>query len=57
MQILGGSIISGVKLYIDPGLGSLVIQILIAGIISGLVVPKAMWQKVKDFFSRLFGRQ
>lgn len=45
---------SVVKYYIDPGTGSLVIQFLIAGIVSGLFLLKLFWAKVKAFLSRVF---
>ena len=33
--------------YIDPGTGSLVIQILIASLVGGLFMLKVYWRKVK----------
>jgi len=43
--------------YIDLGAGSLIIQILIAAVISGLVVIKTPWLRVKAFFAKLFGKK
>lgn len=42
-----------VSSYIDPGTGSLIIQILVAGLIGGLFMLKAYWKKVKKFILRI----
>jgi len=44
-------------LYIDPGTGSTIIQIIIAGIIGGLFAIKLFWQNVKLFFFNLFRKK
>lgn len=38
--------------YIDPGTGSLVLQFLIAGVVSSLFVIKRFWGNIKGFFQR-----
>jgi len=43
--------------YIDPGTGSYLIQLLIAGFVAASFAVKIFWKKIKGFFSRLFGRQ
>jgi hypothetical protein len=43
-------------LYIDPGSGSLVIQILIAGAISVLMLFKNVKIFLNNFFNKLFKR-
>ncbi len=40
--------------YIDPGTGSLIIQVLIASFVGGLFLIKVFWRKVKAFFGKLF---
>lgn len=40
--------------YLDPGTGSYVLQIVIAGIVSGLFAIKMFWRRLVDFFSNLF---
>jgi len=40
--------------YLDPGTGSYVLQIVIAGIVSALFTIKMFWRRVVDFFSQLF---
>ena len=40
--------------YIDPGTGSLIIQIIIGSFIGGLFMLKVFWRKVSAFFSGLF---
>jgi hypothetical protein len=43
--------------YLDPGSGSYVLQILLAGIVAGLFTLKLFWVRVLGFFSNLFGRR
>ncbi len=38
--------------YIDPGAGSMLIQVLIGGIAAGAVLFKLYWYKFKSFFAR-----
>jgi len=40
--------------YLDPGTGSYIFQVFIAGILGGLFAVKMFWQKIKDFFRNLF---
>ena len=40
--------------YIDPGTGSLIIQVLIGALVGGLVAAKIFWIKIKTFFKGLF---
>ena len=42
--------------YIDPGTGSLIIQVLIASLVGTLFLIKVFWSKVKAFFGNLFSR-
>ncbi len=42
--------------YLDPGTGSLVIQIIIASLLGVSFVLKIFWGKVKVFFDKLFSR-
>jgi hypothetical protein len=39
-------------LYIDPGSGSYLVQVIIAAILGGLFYFKNLWLKVKSFFVR-----
>jgi hypothetical protein len=43
-------------MYIDPGTGSLIFQILIAGGVGLIYLIKTQWLKVKGFFHRFFAR-
>ena len=45
-----------VHAYIDPGAGSLVIQVLIASAIGAIFLLKTYWIKVKLFFANLFSK-
>jgi hypothetical protein len=40
--------------YIDPGTGSLIIQVLIGALVGGLVAVKVFWSRIKTFFKGLF---
>jgi len=40
--------------YLDPGTGSLIIQVLIGALVGGLVVAKIFWARTKIFFTNLF---
>lgn len=42
--------------YLDPGAGSLIIQMLIAGIMGALFTIKLYWNRLKSFISNLFNR-
>ena len=39
-------------LYLDPGTGSFIIQILLAGLLGIGVAVKVYWNKIRDFFDR-----
>ncbi len=38
--------------YLDPGTGSMVLQLLLGGVAGVVVVVKLYWEKIKYFFSR-----
>jgi hypothetical protein len=40
--------------YLDPGTGSMIIQMLIAGALGAMLYMKLAWAKTKDVFARLF---
>jgi hypothetical protein len=42
--------------YIDPGTGSYIFQMLIAGLLGALFALKLFWGKVKLFFMNLFSK-
>jgi hypothetical protein len=39
-------------LYLDPGSGSFLIQLLVAGIAGASLAIAVSWKKIKQFFSR-----
>lgn len=41
--------------YLDPGTGSMIIQLLIGAIVGGLVTLKIYWGKLKGFINRSTG--
>ncbi len=46
----------GAMAYLDPGSGSYLLQLLIAGALGGLFAVRAYWSRIKGFFSGLFSR-
>ncbi len=38
--------------YLDPGTGSMLLQMLLGGVAGALVVGKLYWHQVKTFFGR-----
>ena len=42
--------------YLDPGSGSFLLQLLLAGILGGAFIVRSQWTRIKGFFRRLFGR-
>jgi hypothetical protein len=38
--------------YLDPGSGSIIVQVLIAGLMAVGIVVKVFWKKIKGIFSR-----
>jgi len=42
--------------YLDPGSGSYLLQLLIAGALGALFALRLYWSRVKGFFSGLFRR-
>lgn len=43
-------------LYLDPGSGSYIFQLLIAALVGGAFVAKMYWGKITGFFRKLFNR-
>ena len=46
-----------VHAYLDPGSGSYLLQLLIAGAVGGLFTIKTFWLQIKTFFTNLFSRR
>lgn len=44
--------IASILLYVDPGSGSYLVQVVIAAVLGALFYFKAAWWKVKSFFTR-----
>ncbi len=38
--------------YLDPGTGSMLVQLLLGGVAGALVIGKLYWQRIKAFFGR-----
>ena len=43
--------------YIDPGTGSYIVQIVIAGLVGGIYALKTYWTQVGAFISRIMTRK
>ena len=43
--------------YIDPGSGSMLLQVLLAGLLSSLFAVKVFWQKIAAIFQRVIGKK
>jgi len=43
--------------YIDPGTGSYIIQLIIAGLIGVSFAIKLFWKKIKNFFTKIFSKK
>jgi hypothetical protein len=48
---------SDIEAYIDPGTGSLILQILLAVLVGAGFAVKIFWANIKSFFSRLFAKK
>ena len=45
-------IITSILIYVDPGSGSYLVQVIIAAVLGALFYFKAAWWKIKSFFTR-----
>ncbi len=43
-------------MYLDPGSGSILLQLALAALLGLAVIVRAFWSKIKAFFARLAGR-
>ena len=50
-----GSDVTNLLAYLDPGSGSLLLQGLVGGVASAVVMTKVYWRRVKRFLG--FGRE
>jgi hypothetical protein len=42
--------------YLDPGTGSMMLQIVIASVVGALFSLKIFWSRIKNFFSTVFSK-
>jgi hypothetical protein len=52
IQILASFPLLSGNAYLDPGSGSVLIQLLIAGLLGAAFVLKVSWKRIKAFFTR-----
>jgi len=50
----GGIISLPAYAYLDPGTGSVLLQVLVGGVLAAAFTLKTYWFKVKTFFKKLF---
>ena len=43
--------------YLDPGTGSYLLQLIMAGILGGMLAIKMFWKNLRVFFSNLFSKK
>ncbi|MBI3306883.1 MAG: hypothetical protein HYZ84_03655 [Candidatus Omnitrophica bacterium] len=43
--------------YLDPGSGSYILQLIIAGLVAGSFAIKTFWKTIKNFFAGLFSKK
>lgn len=48
---------SNLNAYIDPGSGSYILQLLIAGALGGVYAIKVFWSQIKSFCYSLFAKK
>ena len=51
--ILNLAVAKNTYAYIDPGSGSYLLQIVAAGLLSGIFIVKKFWRNIKEFTSTL----
>ena len=50
------SLTSQAHAYLDPGTGSMMLQIVIASVVGALFTLKTFWSQIKNYFSTKFTR-
>ena len=56
MIAAGGKGFASNLAYLDPGTGSLIIQMAIGGLVGGLVGARLFWNRITSSFTRVFNR-
>jgi hypothetical protein len=56
-NFLADAKLSGLPLYLDPGSGSYLIQLLLAASLGGAFAIKIYWKRITAFFGGLFGKK
>lgn len=49
--------VSNAYAYLDPGTGSLIVQVLIASAVSALFAIKIFWKRLTAFFRKVFHKE
>jgi hypothetical protein len=56
LSVAGALLPGSAHAYLDPGTGSFIVQMLVAGFLGALFYIKMTWQRLKLFAARLMGR-
>ncbi len=54
--VFGFAFASSAQAYLDPGTGSYVCQIMLAGILGGIFVIKLYWARIRMSIARFFSK-
>ena len=57
LTLMGLTYSQSAAAYLDPGAGSLMLQMLVAGVLGGLYTIKLYWYRLKAYVDQLFGRE
>jgi hypothetical protein len=52
MFLLVSHLQGGAQAYLDPGTGSMALQLLLAGVVGVLATVRLYWDRMKGFFAR-----
>ncbi len=55
--LLGGIMVQPAHAYVDPGTGSYVLQLLVAGLLGGLLAAKVFWSRTIAYLKGLVSRR
>ena len=46
----------GIHAYIDPGTGSIILQVVVVALFAAVVAIKLFWQQIRNFLGSLFSK-
>jgi hypothetical protein len=48
--------LSDAHAYLDPGTGSYILQMIVAGLLGAAFAAKLFWERIRNFFAGMFSR-